>query len=535
MASNTTNWLTTSSWPIRRRSTDDPFHDSHGDPFDDRYATPLQNIESGSTRRMSTQTQQRDESRQSSVSSKESRILEDIRNGNYVQYQHLNIEEFYPAHAYDHSSQICSICFEAVRFTPDHYLWHCKDCYVITHYKCALSWANANRTERSSAWKCPQCRGVKSSKPDGKCWCGNGNPIYDHSTIPNACIYGICGNNSRCFHGNKSTCQKSCHPGPFKVLNFFTEVLNGTPEQIGVRYKPVRTVVGEALITCTFLGIYILPIVAVVGGPDIYWYYQMKDSCEGFDTRVKMGTHFAESKYDLHSLNASIEDQTFYLAPVIAPEIDSNATYQYFHRFSGDTANMAHFTVDVDVDNGVWRWGTFDGPDERTKWWAANRKDDEKVLPIFENITLTEYWNGIIEEGNGHLWLPDYDIVIQGIELARKHRQIEPFIRVFDTVHTSEAYLEKLLAEEWNWSPEYNRNIVMRTASFGHGRQRLDMCIKEDFYLTEEGLEQEFDGVSNPSIVPLAIVAAYRMRMSEKYMLDSGIKERHNEKRSLED
>ncbi|KAJ8068472.1 hypothetical protein OCU04_004026 [Sclerotinia nivalis] len=233
-----------------------------------------------------------------------------------------------------------------------------------------------------------------------------------------------------------------------------------------------------------------------------------------------MGTNFAEFKYDLRSLNASIDNQTFYLAPVLVPKIDSNETYQYFHRFSGNSANMAHFTVDVDVDNGVWRWGAFDGPDERTKWWAASRKDDNEDLPIFDNITLTEHWNGTIEKVNGHLWLPDYDIIIQGIEDAREHCEIEPFIRVFDTAQTSHAYLSKLLASKWNWNPEYNRNVIMRTASFGHGRQRLDMCIKEDFYLTEEGLEQEFEGVSNPSIVPLAIVAAYRMRMSEKNMLD---------------
>ncbi|CAD6441217.1 97db6718-4911-40bf-8f10-bb48f66e51f3 [Sclerotinia trifoliorum] len=607
MASNSTSWLTISSWPTSRRSTDNPFHDIHGDPFDDRHATPLQNIERGSTRRMSTQTQQRNEFHQSSVSSKESRILENIRNGN----------------------EICPICFEAVRFTPARYLWHCKDCYVITHYQCALSWAKANRTENNDAWRCPQCKKTKISKPDGSCWCGNGNPIYDHSTIPNACMDGICGSKSRCIHGNKSTCQKSCHPGPceypcgscaddkfseppnmstvwgrfkireldrgsvilnaisvvivmgcisifavfhikwhaqpyryphFKdefeileglgllfigffylalsgcvlihslvaVLQFFTEVLNGTPEQTGVRFKPVRTVLGGALITCTFVGIYILPIVEIIGGPDIYWYYQMKDSCEGFNTRVKMGTRFVKSKYDLHSLNASIDDQTFYLAPVLAPEIDSNATYQYFHRFSGNTANMAHLTVDVDIDNGVWRWGSFDGPDERTKWWATSRKNDKQDLPIFDNITLTEHWNGTIKKNNGHLWLPGYDVVIQGIERARKYCEVEPFIRVFDTAQSSHAYLEELLVKEWDWSPEYDPNIIMRTASFGHGRQRLDMCIKEDFYLTEEGLEQELDGVSNPSIVPLAIVAAYRMRMSEKDMLDCSKKGRHS-------
>ncbi|KAM0308038.1 hypothetical protein ACHAO8_010401 [Botrytis cinerea] len=80
MASNSTSWMNNSSWSPSRASTKNPFDDSNGDPFDDVHATPLQDIETGTTVRLSTETQQRDTVVQSSIPSEEKRIIEDIRN-----------------------------------------------------------------------------------------------------------------------------------------------------------------------------------------------------------------------------------------------------------------------------------------------------------------------------------------------------------------------------------------------------------------------------------------------------------------------
>ncbi|KAK6597137.1 hypothetical protein H4I95_09408 [Botrytis cinerea] len=83
MASNSTSWMNNSS--------------CNGDPFDDVHATPLQDIETGTTVRLSTETQQRDTVVQSSIPSEEKRIIEDIRN----------------------ERQLCEICLEPVRFAKD--------------------------------------------------------------------------------------------------------------------------------------------------------------------------------------------------------------------------------------------------------------------------------------------------------------------------------------------------------------------------------------------------------------------------------
>ncbi|KAF7944416.1 hypothetical protein EAE96_010812 [Botrytis aclada] len=605
MASNSNSWMNTSSWSPSHTGTKNPFDDSNGDPFDDIHATPLQDVEIGTTAHLSSGTQQRDGVDQSNVLSEEQRIIEDIRN------------ERLP----------CKICLEPVRFAKDRYLWNCKSCHVVTHHRCTELWAKAEAAgKRSTAWECPKCENTNFSSPKEKCWCGNGSPLHEHPTIPNACFDGVCRSKSECAHGNKSSCQKPCHPGPceyecgrcandplpsppntrtvwgrfkskrldFRIIfcyfilflalfggtctyiayhikwhtqpylyprfnnqfsfvellclivigifyfaigmlylsqclsggvKFFLEILNGIPGQTGYRFKLLRSVLGGGLLSCCIVGLYITPVIGIIGGPDIEWYNKMKDSCHGFDTRVEIGTSFAASTYTLYSLNSSIENQTFYLATVLAPKFGSKEPYQYFHRFSGNTTNTANFAIDVDIDNGVWRELHFNGTDELTKWWASGRKQYPSVHPIFDNVTETESatkLNGSFVIRDGHLWMPGFDLIIQGLEDSRKHAEFEPFIRVFDTEGLLHSRTEKLLSPKWNWNNRHDPSIVMRTASFGHGRQRLDMCVKENFYYSSSGAPQKLDGVSDGSIMPLAVIAAFRMRMNEMYALNSG-------------
>ncbi|KAB8291786.1 hypothetical protein EYC80_006581 [Monilinia laxa] len=280
------------------------------------------------------------------------------------------------------------------------------------------------------------------------------------------------------------------------------------------------SILSGILITLIFLGIFISPIIGIIAGPKIQWNNQMKDSCEYFDTRISMGTHFPESQYNIRSLDQSVHDQTFFLAPVFAPQADITAKYQYYHRFSGNTANTAHLAIDVDLENAIWRMMELDGPDERTKWAAVGRKRDNAALPAFENVNQTVIYNGTIEQLGPHLWIPDFMMLIQGIDDARQHCEIEPFIRVFDVQGAPIEYYESLIQPKWNWSPEWDEYLMMRTASFGLGRQRLDMCVRENNFRTFEFEEDKYKGVSDISFVPLAIIASYRMRFSEIGRLD---------------
>ncbi|QSZ37858.1 hypothetical protein DSL72_008958 [Monilinia vaccinii-corymbosi] len=309
-----------------------------------------------------------------------------------------------------------------------------------------------------------------------------------------------------------------------QVTTYFYELLNGSPAQrTQVKSKGAWTFLGLLSITCIFLAAYLLPIIGILGGSDIQWYHQMKDSCEGFDTRIVMGTRTPRSTYYLRSLDPSVDEQTFFLAPVFAPQVGSNEPYQYYHRFSGNSAHTAHLAVDVDIDKGAWRLVELDGPDERTAWYAIGRKYTDSPLPTFAHTNETERYNGTLEKRGTHLWLPEWEMVIQGIEDARRHHEIEPFIRVFDVQRAPDpgAYAQRLMQANWGWSPAWDEYVMMRTASFGHGRQRLDMCVRENYFLTEKGEEEKFRGVSDVSFVPLAIILSYRMRMAEMNILDA--------------
>lgn len=130
----------------------------------------------------------------------------------------------------------------------------------------------------------------------------------------------------------------------------------------------------------------------------------MKDSCKGFDTRVAMGNGVPKLRYDFHGLDASVDDQTFYLAPVFAPQNNSDADFQYYHRFSGNTANTANLAIDVDIDMGAWRMMHLDGPDERTKWFAMGRKDRHLYVPSFESVNEILNLSGTIGwQGGSHV------------------------------------------------------------------------------------------------------------------------------------
>lgn len=322
------------------------------------------------------------------------------------------------------------------------------------------------------------------------------------------------------------------------VTFFWGRVINGIPGKAGYRYRPFCSLCANIFLICVFLAAFAYPIVGYVkippsflyivihvtniyryriaAGPDLHWYYQMKDSCKGYDTRIRMGTNEPNSVYNLTSLNQTIGRHQFYLAPLFAPRANSNEQFQYFHRFSGNTRVTDDFAVDVDINNGVWRFVNFDGTDQRTKWIAEGRKAS-KFLPSFNSMNETVTESGRIEYRNGHIYLPEAEMVIHGAELGREHREIEPFIRVYDVQEKSESGIAMLMSKNWRWSPKDDKNILMRTASFGHGRQRLDMCVKEDFYITES----ENDGLGDWSILPLAVIAAHRMRSMEMGTLDS--------------
>lgn len=205
----------------------------------------------------------------------------------------METKDVYSAHANHPSSQMCPICMEAVRFTENRFIWHCKSCYVVTHFQCALSWAKAERIS-IGGWKCPQCYTIQIVEPKGKCWCDKGSPIYNHPITPNACHGGTCGSASRCPHGNRSFCEKPCHPGPCEYAcgACANQAVPKPPNP--PKFDTVWDILRARTINYGSILLNVIPVLVVLGGLLTYTAFHIK-----WHTRPYLDPDFADSFGDI--------------------------------------------------------------------------------------------------------------------------------------------------------------------------------------------------------------------------------------------
>ena len=91
--------------------------------------------------------------------------------------------------------------------------------------------------------------------------------------------------------------------------------------------------------------------------------------------------------------------------------------------------------------------------------------------------------------------------------------EYEPFIRVYN-VHGLNA-IERDVVGNLPWSSLSGDRVIMRGASFGHGRQRLDMCLREGPINPQTEGDTDKKAVADELMVPLAIISALRHRVWE--------------------
>jgi len=153
------------------------------------------------------------------------------------------------------------------------------------------------------------------------------------------------------------------------------------------------------------------------------------------------------------------------------------------------------------------------------------------LLPKFSPIEETLSGNGSFtkfSKSDPHLRINGLDLAIADMHGFFTSCYQEPFLRVFDMRGMSDTEGRKVLDAMWDNKP--NDKVVMRTASFGHGRQKLSMCVKageviesiKDKFGKEDrddlaGLDSVDDlpGIQDEMLIPFAIVAATRMRVKE--------------------
>jgi hypothetical protein len=302
------------------------------------------------------------------------------------------------------------------------------------------------------------------------------------------------------------------------------------------------------------------------GGPDIAWYNQMKSTCNGFNTRVAMYTceyctHPSPVKYltnavlagkfDVKSLSSNIPAYDMYLGshlkpvlkPVLGPGVKNNAKainhFEFYQRLSisrtiptSPDDEFQHLAIDVDIPNNLYRILKLNTSDTENEYLAYNYKDSATELPTFHPVSEALISVGsftAVSATQKHMFIPELNIGIANMHQFIHDYDQEPFVKIYQNLspywRTSIAggpptllpaeqdSFRKTLNEPWDSKNPVplDHQLIMRTASFGHGRQRLDMCVQEDG--GEEGVSV---GVYEDLWVPFAIMATFKQRMYEQ-------------------
>jgi hypothetical protein len=266
----------------------------------------------------------------------------------------------------------------------------------------------------------------------------------------------------------------------------------------------------------------------------------MKDSCIGLDHRVfckfsllcplrlTILISFSSWKFKeyltclLYAETANKQTDTMYMGIHAAAIYEGpNPPYQWVQRLTGKSATGHYIACAVDTIERTWSlyYLIRDGEDIRQQ--AVNRNmimGDPKPAPA----TTPAMTHALVRNGtfsmthakNEHLLIPELNLAIANHwDFNDKYAQ-QLFLRVFNTSGLSGDAAMALLDTIWSSRGDSDK-IIMRTASFGYGRKRLDMCIRESKPEIPAYIKQRGElGIAEVMYVPLAIIQAFRMQQT---------------------
>jgi hypothetical protein len=234
-----------------------------------------------------------------------------------------------------------------------------------------------------------------------------------------------------------------------------------------------------------------------------------------------------------------------WLEPVEVPGVGNNTIvphpFEYYQRLSisrSDPTNpnkeFEHIAIDVDIQHTLYRIVHLNRSDTMNEYRAYNFKSSLTDLPTFHPVNEALLSDGTFTAINAtekHMLISELNIGIANMHQFVNDYYHEPFVQVYENLSpywridvpgekptwlpAETGRFRATLNEPWDSkkiiSPDHE--VIMRTASFGHGRQRLDVCVRED----EEEMDGKWvsQGVHKKVWVPFAIMAAYKQRKYE--------------------
>ncbi len=245
------------------------------------------------------------------------------------------------------------------------------------------------------------------------------------------------------------------------------------------------------------------------------------------------------SRFTAKSLVLNSPLRHFYLAEHANPtDGNSKEPFQYYQRLSGSTSQHFSIAIDVDIAHQQWRLFSLNGTDAANQWLSYDSKQREfgqlpKVRsfpkPAEELLAAGEFTP--VNATERIMLLPELDLAILGMWGFLHKFEQEPFLRVVNITDYTEAMHHdkklRIVEDGWTWTPHPRE--ILRTASFGHGRQDLTVCVRENSHVLDpsdvqaENREksvgapprQDIWGIQTYQLVPFAIISSYRQRIKE--------------------
>ena len=249
----------------------------------------------------------------------------------------------------------------------------------------------------------------------------------------------------------------------------------------------------------------------------------MKGSCNGLDTRTQM--NYGNGNFEFASISGLPKNQSFSLATRYKIENHSPEPFDYFERFSGGSdIKRNHFVVDVDIPNGVWRLLRTSGPDLANNFLTNgfNRLEDGQfpMMPATQAIYNEQIKNGTFHGIKSltedlhprHMHIPELNFYIANMYDFMHQQAYEPFLRVYRDFGRSEE--EMLQVAEQKWTDKNDASVMMRTASFRHGKGPLVMCMREGQF-DRYGANEMQESVSEDMLVTFAIITAHWKKVKQ--------------------
>lgn len=184
-----------------------------------------------------------------------------------------------------------------------------------------------------------------------------------------------------------------------------------------------------------------------------------------------------------------------------------------FERMHGSIGAGEHLLIDFDLNKHKWRILA-----PSTAPPSASTSGKNRHWDLARNGTWTELYD---DAAGHHLRFPELELAIPNMYYFTQDCIYQPFMKVFRTDGMSEGEVGEQSERKWGSGSE--ANVVMRTASFGHAMNDLEVCIRAGEYeVVVEGKGGMRKGMGDEMVVPLGLVAVLRRQMREESVLSGG-------------